>query len=163
MSLPLINEIDFHAIPIHVPSLCIPRVFPNITEETIKKIFEDLELGIIDRIDIISKYSQTGERFNRIFIHFKRWFIKDGNANKARQRLLSGNEIKVIYDEPWFWKVSAYREPTIEKPKTRQLESIEKRMVPPQVTRIFKQQKQIQNQNQKENQNQNQKEHQTKK
>jgi hypothetical protein len=36
-------------------------------------------------------------------------------------------------------------------------------MVPPQVTRIFKQQKQIQNQNQKENQNQNQKEHQTKK
>lgn len=110
MSLPTINTINFRSIPSHYPSLCIPRVFPGITEQTIRKIFDDLELGIIDRIDIVTKYSQSGEKFNRVFIHFKKWFIKDGNANTARQRLLHGNEIKIIYDEPWFWKVSAYRE-----------------------------------------------------
>jgi len=27
----------------------------------------------------------------------------------ARERLLNGKEIKIIYDQPWFWKVSAYR------------------------------------------------------
>jgi len=115
MSLPVINEIDFRTIPNNIPSLCIPRVFTNITEEMIRKIFEDLDLGIIERIDIITKYSQNGEKYNRVFIHFRKWFIQDGNANSARRRLLSGNEIKVIYDEPWFWKVSAYREPNSSK------------------------------------------------
>jgi hypothetical protein len=28
----------------------------------------------------------------------------------ARERLLNGKEIKIVYDDPWFWKVSAYRE-----------------------------------------------------
>ena len=28
-----------------------------------------------------------------------------------RGRLLNGKDIKIIYDEPWFWKVSAYRPP----------------------------------------------------
>jgi hypothetical protein len=165
----MINEIDLRTIPCNVPSLCIPRVFTNITEEMIRKIFEDLELGIIERIDIVKKYSQTGQ-FNRIFIHFKKWFSNNGNANSARQRLLSGNEIKIIYDEPWFWKVSAYRDPGLlarntspnipicnlsevqeqlphppksERPKT--FAPIEKRMIPPQVTKIFKKQKQIKN------------------
>lgn len=108
MSLPTINEIDFRTIPVNMPSLCIPRVFTNINEQQIRKIFEDLELGIVDRIDIVSKYSQSGEKYNRVFIHFKRWF---NEQNAVRQRLLAGNDIKIMYDEPWFWKVSAYREP----------------------------------------------------
>jgi hypothetical protein len=29
----------------------------------------------------------------------------------VRGRLLNGKDIKIIYDEPWFWKVSAYRPP----------------------------------------------------
>ena len=28
--------------------------------------------------------------------------------HKARDRLLEGKEIKIVYDDPWFWKVSAY-------------------------------------------------------
>lgn len=172
MSLPIINEIDFSKMPINLPSLCIPRVFTNINEIQIRKIFEDLELGIIDRIDIVQKYSQSGEKYNRVFIHFKRWF----NEQKAvRQRLLAGIDIKIIYDEPWFWKVSAYRDPlfqnfkndkqeaTIPKlpstilpssvspptnkgfpnPKINEnnLMSIDRKLVPIQVTKIFKKRK----------------------
>ena len=29
----------------------------------------------------------------------------------TRERVLNGKEIKIVYDDPWFWKVSAYREP----------------------------------------------------
>jgi hypothetical protein len=45
-----------------------------------------------------------------VFIHFDRWFDTD-NAHRALNLLREGKDIKVIYDEPWFWKVSTYRKP----------------------------------------------------
>jgi hypothetical protein len=96
--------------PAHLPSLCIPRVFSNVTENHIRSIFDQLELGEIFRIDVISKSTDKGEKFNRVFIHFKQWYSNE-NADMALERLLNGKEIKIVYDDPWFWKVSAYREP----------------------------------------------------
>ena len=101
--------IDFSTLPINVPSLCIPRVFPNITETRIRGIFSSLDMGEIEKVDIITKRTEKGEKFNRVFIHFRRWNV-GGNADKARERLLNGKEIKIIYDDPWFWKISAFRE-----------------------------------------------------
>jgi hypothetical protein len=103
------TQIDFRTVPINVPSLCIPRVYPNISEARIRKIFDELTLGAIDHVDIIGKTTEKGEKFNRVFIHFRSWYT-DGNAGVARERLLNGKDIKIIYDDPWFWKVSAYRE-----------------------------------------------------
>lgn len=100
---------DFHTVPNHIPSLCIPRVFPNIDEKRIRRIFAELGLGEIHHIDIVNKTTEKGEQFNRIFIHFQSWF-SNANANAARDRLLNGKEIKIVYDDPWFWKVSAYRQ-----------------------------------------------------
>ena len=91
-------------------TLCIPRVFSNIGEKRIRSVFYALKLGHIGRIDIVSKISERGEKFNRVFIHFERWFDTD-NAHRALNLLKEGKDIKVIYDEPWFWKVSTYRKP----------------------------------------------------
>ena len=102
-------HIDFRTLPINVPSLCIPRVFTNWTESRIRHIFDEICLGEILRIDVISKNTEKGEKFNRVFVHFKRWF-SNPNADMARERLLNGKDIKIVYDEPWFWKISAYRE-----------------------------------------------------
>ena len=103
------TQIDFRTLPISVPSLCIPRVFVNIDEKRIRRIFDELNMGDILRIDLVSKTTEKGEKFNRVFIHFKKWFSNE-NSDTARERLLNGKEIKIIYDDPWFWKVSAYRE-----------------------------------------------------
>ncbi len=103
------SQIDFRTLPANVPVLCIPRVYPNINEGRIRRIFDDLNMGELERIDIVSKASEKGEKFNRVFVHFRRWNNSD-NANTARERLLNGKDIKIIYDEPWFWKISAYRE-----------------------------------------------------
>ena len=103
------SHIDFRTLPNNVPSLCIPRVFSNWTEVRIRRIFDDLGMGEIQRIDVVSKTTEKGEKFNRVFVHFKRWFANK-NADMARERLLNGKEIKIVYDDPWFWKVSAYRE-----------------------------------------------------
>ena len=92
-------------IPNNHPSLCIPRINGNITEKEIRNIIDDLKLGIIRRIDINKTKTNTNKC---VFIHFNKWFDY-GNAIIARERLLNGKDIKVIYDEPWFWKISAYR------------------------------------------------------
>jgi len=92
-------------------TLCIPRVFSSIGEKRIRSVFYALKLGHIGRIDMVNKISERGEKFNRVFIHFERWFDTD-NAHSALKLLSEGKDIKVIYDEPWFWKVSSYRKPT---------------------------------------------------
>ena len=93
----------------NIQTLCIPRVYKNITEQRIYRIFTDISLGEIERIEIVPRRSEKGEEYNRVFIHFKRWYV-NSNANKARELLISGKEIKVIYSDPWFWKISVYKD-----------------------------------------------------
>ena len=112
---------DLRTLPNYVPSLCIPRVYPNINQGRIRKIISDLDLGIIERIDIVSKTTEKGEKYNRVFIHMERWF-QNSNASFARERLLGGKDIKIIYDDPWFWKISAYK-PGVEGSNNRKQNS----------------------------------------
>jgi hypothetical protein len=88
-------SIDFRTLPTNLPSLCIPRVFANITEQRIRAIFTELTLGELERVDIVSKITEKGDRYNRVYIHFRRWSNTE-NANIARERLLNGKEIKII-------------------------------------------------------------------
>jgi hypothetical protein len=86
-------------------SICIPRAFDNITEARVAKVFEALNIFSIGRIDMVKRVNEKGEKFQRIFVHIKDWF-KTADALKARERLLAGKELKIVYDDPWFWKVS---------------------------------------------------------
>ena len=55
-------------------SLCIPRVFSNITWKQIKEVFEELlGKGCVDRVDLVSKTSESGEPFGRAFVHLRYW------------------------------------------------------------------------------------------
>ena len=100
------SNISLNLIPANVPSLCIPRVFSNIPRDRIFRIVDDLGLGRILGIDMVPKVSEKGEKYNRIFIHFTAWSTSK-DAEKARQIALSGGEFKILYDDPYFWKVSA--------------------------------------------------------
>jgi hypothetical protein len=91
------------------PSLCIPRVFNNIDQARIRDIFNCLNIGSIKRIDVIERKNEKGESFKRVFVHFEKWYW-NAEACSARRKLIEGKEIKIVYDNPWFWKVSAYRE-----------------------------------------------------
>jgi hypothetical protein len=83
------------------PSLCIPRVFKNISREYIETVFTKLNIGTIEKIDIIPSKEQHNS--NLVFIHL--FWNQTENSKKARERLLTNQDIKVHYDEPWFWKV----------------------------------------------------------
>jgi hypothetical protein len=123
------STIDFRTLPISIPSLCIPRVFSNIDEKRVRHIFDQLNMGIIERVVIVSKTTEKGEKFNRVFVHFRRWF-SNSNADTARERLLNGKEIKIIYDDPWFWKVSAYRPPQEEQQRASHASHPQKKKPP---------------------------------
>ena len=87
--------------------LCIPRVHLKITENQIKQVFNQINIGIIDHIDIVTK---KDEKYKRVFIHMKKWFTTE-NAKIAQERLKNNEDIKIIYEEPWFWKISVYKNP----------------------------------------------------
>jgi hypothetical protein len=91
------------------PSLCIPRVFSNITEERVWEVLDELELGEIDRIDMVEKEARDGDLYQRVFIHFKSWNGPQTQGGMVRKRVLDGEQVKIVYDDPWFWKVSASR------------------------------------------------------
>ena len=99
---------DLNYLAENQPSLCIPRVFENISERQVREVFEQLDLGQLDHIDIIERKSEKGEKYKRIFIHFSKWYWND-EAVTARRRLIEGKDIKVVYNMPWFWKISANR------------------------------------------------------
>ena len=100
------------------PSICIPRVFANIGEQRIRYVFDQLHLGKIARVDMIERRNEQGDTYKRVFIHFEYWF-NTRESHAAREKLYAGKEIKVVYDDPWFWKVSINNwnpEPTVRGP-----------------------------------------------
>ena len=102
------SNFDLNYLAPNQPSMCIPRVFENINELQVREVFEQLDLGELDHIDIIERSSEKGEKYKRIFIHFRKWYWNDDAIN-ARRRLVEGKDIKVVYNMPWFWKISANR------------------------------------------------------
>jgi hypothetical protein len=98
------------------PSICIPRMFKSTTRKDIFNVIERLDLGAVDRIDMVAKVNTRGESYNKVFIHFKAWNKRSPVAQATRDKLLKGEEIKIVYSEPWFWKCTASR---VEKPTFR--------------------------------------------
>ena len=98
------------------PSICIPRTFTSIRGKPVKAAvfttMRDLKVGFIERIDVIHKTDSRGERYCTIYIHLK-WNMRDRLACETRQKLLDGNDVKIVYDDPWFWKCTMS---TMEKP-----------------------------------------------
>ena len=92
------------------PSLCIPRIFDNVNRRDIQTIFDKLDLGKISRIDVIERKTEKGQSYKRVFIHFYNWYTND-NSEFVRNRIISGKDVKIVHNEPWFWKVSAYTPP----------------------------------------------------
>ena len=86
-------------------SICIPRVFKNISERRIRAIFYSLRLGFVERVDMVAKTSQKGDEFWRVFVHFSKWY-QNKDAVNMREKLESGDKVKIVYDNPWYWLIN---------------------------------------------------------
>ena len=80
------------------PSICIPKVDRNITKRFIHDVFTRHLLGKIKKIDMIPI-----KKYNRVFIHFDYWYNTQKSL-KVKDILANGDDFKIMYVEPWFWK-----------------------------------------------------------
>jgi len=64
-----------------------------------------LRIGFIDKIsEIPLKNDETGKR---IVIKFRSW-VETPLSNKIKDRLDSNKDIKIVYDNPWYWVATKY-------------------------------------------------------
>ena len=102
------------------PSLCIPRTHANIRKERLFAVFRSLGLGFIGRIDVVEKIDeQTGAPFIRVFIHFTKWFRND-QTRRFLDHLETQKSANIVYDEPWYWKVTKSFVPAPQQPQQQQ-------------------------------------------
>jgi hypothetical protein len=102
-----------------MPSICIPKSFKTVTEKMVRDTFRKLDLGEIERIQITPSFDNKGRKFNCIIAHFDHW-CSTVAANNVRQKLLSGKEVKIVYDDPVHWRVFDAR---TEEPSSKRAES----------------------------------------
>jgi hypothetical protein len=88
------------------PSICIPRVFSNMSEDRVRRAINNANFAVIAKIDMITRVNDKGEEYKRVFIHFESWF-NTHDAKRIRDDLLAGKDFKIMYDNPWYWKVAA--------------------------------------------------------
>jgi len=92
-------------------SLFIPRVFSNISKERIAKVFNSLDLGIVDTIDFVKKQGANGS-YHSVYVHLKYW-LSTPASREFRKKLFNDEQeegdkqegAKLVYDDPWFWVV----------------------------------------------------------
>lgn len=62
--------------------------------------------GCIERIDMILKRDGM-QQYQCVFIHFRQNY-KHTTEQSARitERLYKGLNVKIVYNDPWFWKCS---------------------------------------------------------
>lgn len=105
--------------PVKGISICIPRVFNNIGWRRVKQVMIACRWGYVERVDMVP---QGG--FKRAFVHFapNRWNTRNPSAMAVLKALKNGDEVKIVYDEPWYWKIGLSRSAKPDeapKPKAR--------------------------------------------
>ena len=105
-------------LPDHEPSLCIPRVFKNLSRQFILDRLKEVNLGTVHRLDIVKVQSnQKGkDSYQRVFVHLT-WNTASAESQEARRQVLDGRDIQIIYEDPWYWKVSANRQRIPRRPQ----------------------------------------------
>jgi hypothetical protein len=84
------------------PGIYIPMLFQNISEKQLRKIIEELNIFKPKIISMESKVLNNGTHCNMVFIDVEEWYHTP-NAKRMRSKLLSDQEVKIIFNDPWFF------------------------------------------------------------
>lgn len=117
----------------------IPRVFSNIKESRISNVFDTLNIGSVERVDLVPKTGKNGETYNMAFVHFA--MVYNTVAGDKFRSDIEGPDKKaqIAYDGQWFWHVLPFEQkqsPT-QKPEdefNEQEQQHQQEQQPPQLT-----------------------------
>jgi hypothetical protein len=77
-------------------SFLIPFVFENHDAVFIRKVFHELRIGMVDRVDYIPL--KNNDNIKAAFVHLKYWYHTD-NADQMFNGIENGNEITIILNK----------------------------------------------------------------
>jgi hypothetical protein len=95
-------------------SIYIPRVFTNIQGAQIAKVFEDLNLGKIERIDMVPFIDEKKRPLFRAFVYID-WADNEASHNLQCKITNPQLQAKIVYDNPWFWYLLPNKTPMTAK------------------------------------------------
>lgn len=86
-------------------SVFIPRVFSNIRTNRISDVFHNLNIGDVEKVDLIAKTNADGASYNMAFVHLAGLY--DTPEARAFRHDVEDPETKakLVYEDPWFWIV----------------------------------------------------------
>ena len=85
-----------------LPNIYIPMLFSNITHDRLLKIIEQLDIFTPAIINFEEKQDLKGKNCNCAFIQVEHWHDTP-QAKQFRAKLLANEEVKVVFDDPWFF------------------------------------------------------------
>ena len=101
---PLTPPIDL-VNPLPNMSVFIPHMFLNINENRIRKVFDDNQIGQVERVDFVAKLDKNGRKYNSAYIHFNHWYLNTSSYNLQDRIRNPTVQARVVYDDPWYWTV----------------------------------------------------------
>ena len=84
------------------PGIYIPMLFKNMTKEKLSAILTKLDIFTVKSIDFNEKELSNGTKCYNAFINVKCWSSNE-IAQKMRRKLLRNEEVKIVFDNPWFF------------------------------------------------------------
>lgn len=82
--------------------MCIPRMESIYTNEFIRTIFEKINIGKIK--NIIEIPNKKNFNYKKVIINI--YLNKESDmVNMINTRFSNGNDIKIFYNEFWYWKI----------------------------------------------------------
>ena len=104
------KKIDYIKVSINVEhkmqelTLCIPRITRSTTKRFIFDKLKRLKWGFID---CIREYNLKEDGFKMAIIKIK--FNSNDESKVYYEKLNEGATLKVVYDNPWFWRLIKYK------------------------------------------------------
>jgi hypothetical protein len=90
-------------------SICIPRVSSTTDKKYIKTVFEKI-IGTNCNIKVVCVDIKNDERFKRVFVNISNNKINNNSVNNKINnlcdRLTNGQQLKIVYSDPLFWRCS---------------------------------------------------------
>lgn len=89
-------------------SLFIPSVTATTSQAQVKRVFDNLNIGVVSRVDFVEK-EQDSCKF-MAFIHFDYWYVTD-TSYYLQEKILEEGQGKIVYNDPYYWIVRENKNP----------------------------------------------------
>jgi hypothetical protein len=100
-----------------LPNIYIPMLFSNISHARLLKIIKQLDIFTPAIMNFEEKQDLKGNKCNCAFIQVEHWHDTP-QAKQFRAKLLANEEVKIVFDDPWFFICKRKHEEGEEELKT---------------------------------------------